>query len=215
MGFLKQKAVQEYKGEIDKIARELIDSLTEEEKLSCDPSALVFEFAISVICKLFMGYKGSREIYGKIVRALVSIGKRISDSILHQTQTPEEKKEYQTALSMIRELIQCNIESDGPLPAGLKEKGFRPLATKLYLFFFYLAGTETTSAVTHSYIMGRALRKDKLLTLRGPGNTLFWSKLLRKGHYAISWTFLSAWEASPGGGQRLLCCRGDSLDFLT
>lgn len=37
------------------------------------------------------------------------------------------------------------------------------------------------------FIIGRALRRDVLATIRDSNQTVLWSKFLRKGHYIINW----------------------------
>lgn len=231
MAMLKQKVVLENRDELDKIARDIFTELSEEEKSECIPAMLVFEFAITVIAKIFVGYQTTRENYQKVVRALVEISKHISDGILHKPPTEQEKVKYEAALKIMRELIDENIRSEpttGIIPV-MKENGFSEFATKIYLFFFYLAGTETTAAATHYlflelgkeenwhfqylirdegrdsitlkkcvaealrlnppvFIIGRAMRKDMLLTKRDTAsNAIVWSKLLRKDSYIVNW----------------------------
>lgn len=230
MGFLKQKAVQEYKDQLNQIAGEILDKLSPLEKQSCDPAKLVFEFAITVMGRLFTGYNATRGDYQKIVTALVAIGKHIGDGITKHPATEKDKIEYEISLQTIRDFIEKNLSAE-PTPrliADLRDNGLSEFAIKMYLFFFYLAGTETTSAVTHylllqlgreenkhyqemirnegdnstilkkciiealrlnpaAFIMGRALRRDVLITIRDSNNSLIWSKFLRKGHYIINW----------------------------
>lgn len=231
MSMLKQKVVLENRDELDKIAGDIFDALSDDEKLQTEPAMLVFEFAITVIGKMFIGYQGTRTDYQKVVRALVSISKHISDGILYKPSTEQDKVEYEAALKTMRALIEANIRSEprtGIIPV-MKENGFSDFAVKVYLFFFYIAGTETTAAATHYlflmlgkkenkpfqqlirqesrdsfalkkcvaealrlnppvFIMGRALRKDMLLTKRdSASNAIVWSKLLRKGGYIVNW----------------------------
>lgn len=155
MSFLKPKTVQEYKEQLDQIAGEILDQLSPSEKQSCDPAQLVFEYAITVISRLFTGYNTTRENYQKVVQALLVIVKSMGDGILQRVPTENDKHDYQIALQTMRELIENNISTQ-PAPAfitGLRENGFSEFAIKMYLFFFYFAGTETTSAVTHYLLL--------------------------------------------------------------
>lgn len=154
-GFLKQKTVQEYKDQLNQIAGEIFDQLTPLEKQSCDPAKLVFEYAIAVIGKLFTGYHATRQDYQKTVTALMAIGKHISDRITQHPPTEQDSMEYRNALQTMRELIENNMQAV-PTPvliAELRENGFSEFAIKMYQFFFYIAGTETTSAVTHYLVL--------------------------------------------------------------
>ncbi len=155
MSFLKHKTVQNYKEQLDQIAGDILDQLSPSEKQACDPAQLVFEYAISVIGRLFTGYYTTRENYQKVVQALLTIGKVIGDGIVQRPPSEQEKHDYQVALQTMRELIEQNIALE-PTPAfiaGLKENGFSAFAIKVYVFFLYLAGTETTAAVTHYLLL--------------------------------------------------------------
>lgn len=170
MSFLKHKAVQNYKEQLDQIAGDILDQLSPSEKQACDPAQLVFEYAISVIGRLFTGYHTTRENYQKIVQALVTISKVIGDGIVQRPPTESEKLDYQVALQTMRELIEQNIAIE-PMPAfiaGLKENGFSEFSIKVYIFFLYLAGTETTAAVTHYLLLelGRGENKHYQTAIR-------------------------------------------------
>lgn len=230
MGFLKQKEVEGYRKQLDQIAGAILDQLSPSEKNACDPAKLAFEFAITVMARLFTGYHTTRENYQKIVSALVTIGKQICSLITQRPPSVKEKTEYHASLQVIRDLIDKSIHSKptSNLIINLRENGLSEFAIKIYLFFFYLAGTETTSAVTHyllmqlgknenrhyqdlirkegtdsillkkciiealrlnpaAFILGRALRRDILVTVRDSNQSLIWKKLIRKGHIIINW----------------------------
>ncbi len=158
MGFLKPQAVQEAYSELEKIAAEIFSSLTPQELESIDPADLAFEFAITVVSRLFTNYQGSREAYIRIAKALMRVGKRIEERILRRN---EDEASYQEALHVVRTFIEENVAESPPsrLVSGLQVHGLPKLAMKMYLYFFYLAGTETTAAVTH-YLLLMMGRKD-------------------------------------------------------
>ena len=153
MGFLKQQRVQEYRGLLDSIANSILDQLTHEEKQQCDSGQLAFEFALTVICQIFTGYQSTREGYQKIVSALITISKRIGDEIVKKPQKEQDVIQYQNALQTIRELIQENLNSNSFLVRELKENGLSSFSIRIYLYFFYLAATETTSSAIHYLIL--------------------------------------------------------------
>lgn len=163
MNFLKQKSVQAYRGKLDNIASEILDQLSASEKSSCLPAYLVYEFAVTVICKLFIGHFVSREEYQEIVRSLVIINDHISDLILHRPQDKQKKERYRVALQSIKQLIDQHLinEDSSPLIKGLMESDFNEFAIKLYLFFFYIASTETTSAATHYLLLELGKKKHE------------------------------------------------------
>lgn len=153
MGFLKQQRVQEYRELIDSIANGILDQLTTEEKQQCDTAQLAFEFALTVTCQIFTGYRANRESYQKIVRALVIISKKIGNEIIRKPQNEKEISQYQNALQVIRELIQENLNTNSLLVQELKENGLSSFSISIYLYFFYLAATETTSAAVHYLLL--------------------------------------------------------------
>lgn len=165
MGFLKQQRIQEYREGLDRIANNILDQLTPEEKQQCDSGQLAFEFALTVICQIFTGYQSTREGYQKIVSALVIIAKRIGDEILKRPQKAQDVLQYQNALQIIRELIQDNLNTNSPLIQELKENGLSSFSIRIYLYFFYLAATETTSAAIHYLILqlGRSQHLQPLI----------------------------------------------------
>lgn len=163
MSFLKQKSVLEYRDQLDAIAGDILDHLNPEEKDKCNSALLVFEFAITVICKLFIGYNAERKQYKEIVSSMVTISDYISNTITHRPLDQENKKKYFDAIKKMKGLIEHHMadEESSILIKGLREGGFSTFAIKLYLFFFYIAGTETTSAVTHFLVLQLGRKKNK------------------------------------------------------
>lgn len=161
MGFLKQQRVQEYRESLDRIAHGILEQLTHEEKQQCDSGQLAFEYALTVICQIFTGFQSNREGYKKIVAALLTISKRLSAEIIKEPQKEQDVIQYHNALQIIRELIQDNLNSNSTLVQELKENGLSSFSIRIYLYFFYLAATETTSAAIHYLIL--QLGKDPYL----------------------------------------------------
>lgn len=164
-GLLKPKNVNGMRDKIDKITNDILDQMTEDERKCFNPAHLIFEMAITVIAKLFLNYETTRENYQKVVMAMTTIGKKISDGITKQPESESEKQEYEIALQYMRDLLETNLISTphSEVIIGLREYGLSDFSIKVYLFFFYLAGTETTSAVTHYLFLQLGMKKNSYL----------------------------------------------------
>lgn len=161
MSVLKKSLIHEYRGQIDLIAEEMLNQLTQSEKESADPKLLAYEFTITVICQLFMGYSASGSEYQKIAEALIAFGNDIGNKIIQYPATKKEAGEYTSALKTMRELIEAilNVKPASPFIAVLQESGLSACAIKLYIFLFFLAGAETTSLTIH-YLLLQLGRKE-------------------------------------------------------
>lgn len=129
IGFLKQKSVHDYRGQIDEIASEILDGLTSKERDVCDPAFLVFEFAVTVICKLFIGYFVSREQYQEIVKAMMLVSDYISDTITHKPLSKEKKVHYNQSLQTMKQLIDLHLANEN---TSLLIKSLKVMKTIVY-----------------------------------------------------------------------------------
>ncbi|HEV7737690.1 MAG TPA: hypothetical protein VGO47_10015, partial [Chlamydiales bacterium] len=78
------------------IADGILTHLTVEEKKSCDASILSFEYAVTVISKLFANYETNRKGYQNLAKALDAFSKRMTRIVSHRPATVDEEKEYST-----------------------------------------------------------------------------------------------------------------------
>jgi cytochrome P450 len=143
------------------IADAILLNLTEAEKKDCDAAELSFEYALTVISKLFTGYNADRIGYQKLAKALDAFSKRMSRIVSHRPATEEEKKDYSVALSEMKSVIEGSLSSPSPYVQGLKDGGWNDFQIKSNLFFLYFAGTETTAS-SMNYLIWQLGREENL-----------------------------------------------------
>lgn len=150
--------ISAYSNSLSDIADEILKNLTENEKGNCDASQISFEYAVTVISKLFTGYGTTREGYQKLAKALDAFSKRMTRIVSHKPASVEEKKEYSVALSEMKAVIEGCLSSPSPYIKGLIDAGWNDFQIKSNLFFLYFAGTETTASSMNYLIwqLGRA-----------------------------------------------------------
>ncbi len=141
------------------IADDILKDLTEDEKKNCDAAQISFEYAITLISKLFTNYETTREGYQKLVKALDAFSKRMTRIVSHRSATVEEEKEYAAALSEMKAVIEGCLSSPSPYVQGLKDAGWNDFQIKSNLFFFYFAGTETTAS-SMNYLIWQLGREE-------------------------------------------------------
>lgn len=150
--------ISAYSNVLSDIADGILKDLTENEKSNCDASQLSFEYAVTVISKLFIGYETTREGYQKLAKALDASSKRMTRIVSHKPATVEEEKEYSVALSDMKAVIEECLPSPSSYIKGLMDAGWNNFQIKSNLFFLYFAGTETTASSMNYLIwqLGRA-----------------------------------------------------------
>jgi proline iminopeptidase len=131
---------------LSEIADGILNNLTEEEKKSCDTSLLSFEYAVTVISKLFTNYETSRKGYQNLANALDAFSKRMTRIVSHRPATVDEEKAYLAAISEMKAIIEGCMSSPSPYIQGLTDAGWNAFQIKSNLFFLYFAGTETTAS---------------------------------------------------------------------
>jgi cytochrome P450 len=141
------------------IADTILKDLTENEKKDCDAAQISFEYAVTVISKLFASYKATRKEYQKVAKALDAFSKRMTRIVSHRTATVDEKKEYSVALSEMKAVIDGCLASPSSYVQGLKEAGWNDFQIKSNLFFLYFAGTETTAS-SMNYLIWQLGREE-------------------------------------------------------
>ena len=142
------RTVKEYMPQLNKIASNFFESLTDIEKVNCDGEKLAFEFAITLIAKLITGYETTRENYITLTCALNMFGKKMTSVLSHRPFTKKEQNDYQQAILTIRSVIESNISApkSSLLVMKMKELGWDNFQIRANLFFMYFAGTETTAS---------------------------------------------------------------------
>lgn len=139
-------AISSYSNALSDIADGILKDLTENEKGNCDASQISFEYAVTVISKLFTGYGTTREGYQKLAKALDAFSKRMTRIVSHRPASAEEEKEYAVALSEMKAVIEGCLLSPSPYIKGLMDAGWNDFQIKSNLFFLYFSGTETTAS---------------------------------------------------------------------
>lgn len=155
VGLLGPKIVQEYRSSLDEIANGMLDQLSVSEKEALNPKCFVYEYAVAVIGKLYTGFDTTRENYQTVAKAMDLVSKRLIDLILFRPTPKNELAKYHKSLCLMREIIEQHVNSSTPsdIIIGLRKAGFTEFTIKLYLFFFYLASTETTAATLHYLLL--------------------------------------------------------------
>lgn len=146
---------------LGEIADAIVLSLTETEKKECDVAQLSFEYAVTVISKLFTGYKADRKDYQRLAKALDAFSKRMTRIVSHRKGTEEEKKDYSSSLFEMKGVIERCLSSPSPYIQALKEAGWNDFQIKSNLFFLYFAGTETTASAMN-YLIWQLGREENL-----------------------------------------------------
>ncbi len=180
MAPFKAKAIKEYQDRLDQIAGEILDQFGPDEHASSSSELLAYEYAITVLGRLFTGFNSSREGYQAFVHSLIAISKHLSNLITKQPENAQEQAQYNIALQTMREVIQQNIVNPASsFVAELKADDFTEFTIRLYLFVLYLAGVETTSAVMHYLLLqlGREENRHYQAIIRSEGRE---SILLKK-----------------------------------
>ena len=179
---LNPACIKEFSPRITAIADDILNALSETEKANCNAQELAFEFATTVISKLITGYNTTRENYQALARVLNTLSKRMNRLISHRPATADEEKEYQEALTTIKEIIDDNMNSATPTAfvSALKELGWDSFKIRVNLYFMYFSATETTASSINYLLwqMGREENKFYLEELRQPENRALLSKIV-------------------------------------
>lgn len=175
-------SIKNYYPELDNIASDLLDSLTDEEKNSCDAELLSFEFAITIISKYMTGYHTDRKNYQLLAKAVAHFSKRLNQLVSHRPLSKIEEQEIKSSLALLRDVITQNIETETPSPFILKLKnaGWEEFKIRATLIFLYFAATETTSSSMNYLLwqLGRPENKQFITDLRNIENEDFITKLI-------------------------------------
>lgn len=144
---LGSSVISSYSTALSDIADSILKALTEKERQICDASQISFEYAVTVISKLFTGYETTREGYQNLAQSLDAISKRMTRIVSRRPATGDEEKEYLLALQEMKKVIrECVKASPSSYIQGLMDAGWNDLQIKFNLFFLYFAGTETTAS---------------------------------------------------------------------
>ncbi|MBA3661022.1 MAG: cytochrome P450 [Gammaproteobacteria bacterium] len=176
-------SVKDYIPQLNSIANNILDVMSNAEKENCNAEELAFEFAITVISKFITGYETNRQNYKLFANALNAISKRMSRIISRRPATEAEKLELQQAISIIRNVIDDNINSEHPSSyiSKLKVLGWNDFQIRISLFFNYFAGTETTAGSINYLLweLGKPKHQHFVTALRQPdGGDVFLHKLV-------------------------------------
>lgn len=158
--------ISTYSTALSDIADGILKDLTEDEKKNCDASQISFEYAVTVISKLFTNYETTRGGYQRLAKALDAFSKRMTRIVSHRPATAEEEKEYSAALFEMKGVIEGCLSTPSSYIQGLKDAGWNDFQIKTNLFFLFFAGTETTASSMNFLIwqLGReennALQQD-------------------------------------------------------
>ncbi len=141
------------------IANCIMKDLTDDEKGNCDAAQISFEYAVTVISKLFTSYETTRIGYQKVTKALDAFSKRMARIVSRRPATEEEEKEYSAALSEMKTVIEASMSSPSHYIQGLRDSGWNDFQIKSNLFFLYFAGTETTAS-SMNYLIWQLGREE-------------------------------------------------------
>lgn len=165
-------SIKNYYPALEKIASDLLNALTEEEKNNCNAELLAFEFAITVICKYMTGYDTTRKNYQRLAKSVNHFTKRLNQLVSHRPLSKIENNEVKASLSILREVIDQNIKSEmnTPFLQHLKEAGWEDFKIRITLLFLYFTATETTSSSMNYLLwqLGRTENKHFIADLRNP-----------------------------------------------
>jgi cytochrome P450 len=172
MKVLGHNVISAYSTTLSDIADGILKELTEEEKKCCDAFHISFEYVVTVISKLFIGYNTSRTNYQKLANTLDAFSKRMGRIVSHRRAPVEEEKEYRAALTEMKAVIEKCLSSPSAYLQSLKEAGWNDLQIKFNLFFLYWAGTETTTSAMNYLIwqLGREENRSLQQKIRDPQN---------------------------------------------
>lgn len=150
------------------IADGILKNLTEDEKEHCDAAQLSFEYAVTVVSKLFTGYETTRAGYQRLARALDAFSKKMTRIVSHRPATKEEEGDYSAAVADMKAVIDKCLECPSSFIEGLRSSGWNDMQIKFNLFFLYFAGTETTASSMNYLIwqLGREEHRDLQSELR-------------------------------------------------
>lgn len=151
--------ISTYSNVLSDIADRILKDLTENERMNCDASQISFEYAVTVISKLFTGYETTRENYQKLGKSLDAFSKRMTRIVSHRPASVEEEKEYSVALSEMKAVIEGCLSSPSSYIKGLMDAGWNDFQIKSNLFFLYFAGTETTAS-SMNYLIWQLGREE-------------------------------------------------------
>ena len=152
-------AISAHSTALSNIADGILKDLSEDDKKNCDASQISFEYAVTVISKLFTNYETTRECYQILAKALDAFSKRMTRIVSHRPSTAKEEKEYSVALSEMKAVIEGCLSSSSPYIQGLKDAGWNDFQIKSNLFFLYFAGTETTAS-SMNYLIWQLGREE-------------------------------------------------------
>jgi cytochrome P450 len=170
-------AISNYSKTLEVIADSILNDLSESERQECDAAQISFEYAVTVISKIFTNYNATRIDYQNLVKSLDAFSKRMARIVSHKKATKEEENEYDFALSVMRKVIEnCSVSSYGE---SLREAGWNDFQIKANLFFLYFAGTETTAS-TMNYLIWQLGRKENQDLQNEIRNSAEGQKLLMK-----------------------------------
>ncbi len=155
------QAIDSYSPQLEKIAQEMLEALTQEERSCCNGADLASEYAATVISKLLLGYQTDRKKYQEIAGALDTFSKRMSCVVARFPATPALKRQYTVALAQMKQLIQELVDAkpSPPFITSAREQGWSEFQIKANIFFLYFAGIETTSS-SMNYLIGQLGQRE-------------------------------------------------------
>jgi cytochrome P450 len=145
------------------IADGIFNNLTENERRMCNASQISFEYAVTVISKLFTSYEATREDYQNLAKTLDAFSKRMTRIVSHRPASKEEELEYGAALSEMKAVIEKCLLFPSPYVQSLKNAGWNDFQIKSNIFFLYFAGTETTASSMNYLIWQLGREENKAL----------------------------------------------------
>ena len=164
--------VTDFIPQMNVIADNILDALSDQERESCNGEKLAFEFAVTVISKFVTGYNTTRENYRFLAHSLNAFSKRMTRIVSQRPATKDENKEYQDALSIMRNVIESNmsLENRSPLLSELKALGWNDFQIRANLFFMYFAASETTASSVNYLLwqLGKPENKRYIEKIKDP-----------------------------------------------
>lgn len=170
--FIGAAAISSHSDALIDIADEILTNLTDDEMRECDAAKLSFEFAATVISRLFTGVGKSREDHQKIAYALDVFSKRMTGKVLSKPPSAKEAEHYNAAKDILVGLTRQCLSDPSPFVQGLIDLGMNDFQLKVFIFGLYFAGTETTASVINYLIwqLGRAENLKFQEEIRDPKN---------------------------------------------
>lgn len=180
------KSIEDRMQELTDITNEMLAQLTSQEQNECNSAALSFEYAATVISRVFTHWGKKREDYQRIAGAMNLISQRMTKMVLSKPLTTEEKTQYDKAVKVILALLNECLSNPSPFVQGLKNSmdGFQ---IKVFLFALYFAGTETTASIIN-YLLWQLGRKE---------NHAFQQEIREKGANALERCIAEAIRLHP------------------